>query len=80
MVHKIRQHAVSEQVEIQQRSVEYFVMTNVGGNPTRLAEVMRPMPNFPNRVSALEGEVTTAGGVPRTRWRCGKRGRGGRCE
>jgi hypothetical protein len=37
-------------------------MTNVGGNPTRLAEVMRPMPNFPNRVSALEGEVTTAGG------------------
>jgi hypothetical protein len=41
-------------VEVQQRSVEYFVMTNVGGNPDRLKAVMAPMPNFPERASALE--------------------------
>ncbi len=57
-----RQYAVSEQVEIQQRSVEYYVMTNVSGNVARLSSVMQPMPNFPDRQSALEGEVTTAGG------------------
>ena len=57
-----RAHAVSEQVEIQQRAVEYFVMTNVAGNAQRLQSVMQPMPNFPERASALEGEVVTAGG------------------
>ena len=57
-----RAHAVSEQVEIQQRAVEYFVMTNVAGNAQRLRSVMQPMPAFPERKSALESEVVTAGG------------------
>jgi AP-2 complex subunit alpha len=57
-----RLHAVSEQVEIQQRSVEYYVMTDARGNALRLRSVMQPMPNFPDRASALEGEVVTAGG------------------
>jgi AP-2 complex subunit alpha len=45
------------EVELQQRSVEYFVMTNVAGNPARLAAVMDPMPDFPERASALEKTV-----------------------
>ena len=57
-----RAHAVSEQVEIQQRAVEYFVMTNVAGNAQRLRSAMQPMPAFPERKSALESEVVTAGG------------------
>jgi len=57
-----RAHAVSEQVEIQQRAVEYFVLAAVPANAPRLQTVMQPMPSFPERKSALEGEVVTAGG------------------
>ena len=57
-----RANAVSEQVEIQQRAVEYFVLSAVPANAPRLQAVMQPMPSFPERKSALEGEVVTAGG------------------
>ena len=50
-------NAGAPEVELQQRSSEYFVMTNVGGNPARLREVMNPMPDFPERASALEKTV-----------------------
>lgn len=52
-----RANAVAGEVELQQRSVEYFVMTNVAGNPARLSAVMDPMPDFPERASALEKTV-----------------------
>ena len=54
-----RANAVSEQVEIQQRAVEYFVLSAVPANAPRLQAVMQPMPSFPERKSALEGEVVT---------------------
>ena len=62
-----RANAVSEQVEIQQRAVEYFVLSAVPANAPRLQAVMQPMPSFPERKSALEGEVVTAGGGGRGR-------------
>jgi len=57
-----RQNAVHDQVELQQRSVEYFVMTNVPGNPARLGAAMEPMPEFPARENALERTVAPGGG------------------
>jgi AP-2 complex subunit alpha len=52
-----RANAVHEVVELQQRSAEYFVMTSVGANATRLKSVLDPMPDFPERASALEKTV-----------------------
>ena len=56
-----RQHASSKEVELQQRAVEYFVMTNVGGNAERLRSVMEPMPewNTQSRQSKLERSLAT---------------------
>ena len=52
-----RANAVHEVVELQQRSAEYFVMTSVGANASRLKSVLDPMPDFPERASALEKTV-----------------------
>lgn len=56
-----RQHASNKEVELQQRAVEYYVMTNVGNNSQKLRSVMEPMPewNTGSRQSKLERHLAT---------------------
>ena len=56
-----RQHASNKEVELQQRAVEYYVMTNVGNNSQKLRSVMEPMPewNMGSRQSKLERHLAT---------------------
>ena len=49
-------------VELQQRAVEYYVMTNTKDYHATLRSVMDQMPEFPNRESKLEKNLEEAVG------------------